>query len=102
MWSRGSIVISLIATFVILLGCSTSRLDRLDENWGRSLEEAKTNQILNLEAQKNLDPVVGLDSQSAEKVMKAYRESFGQKRERKADISIKAQSQETATIKGSK
>lgn len=81
MWSRGSIIIGLIAAFAILLGCSTSRLDKLDENWGRSLEEAKTNQILNIEAQKNLDPVVGLDSQSAERVMEAYRESFGQKRE---------------------
>ena len=77
MWSRGSIVISLIATFVILLGCSTSRLDKLDENWGRSLEEAKTNQILNIEAQKNLDPVVGLDAQAGQNVMEKYRQSFG-------------------------
>lgn len=91
MWSRGSIVIGLIAAFAILLGCSTSRLDKLDENCGRSLEEAKTNQILNIEAQKNLDPVVGLDSQSAERVMEAYRESFGQKREQKSDS--------TATVK---
>jgi hypothetical protein len=79
MLSRCSMVIGLITTFVILLGCSTSRLDKLDENWGRSLEEAKTNQILNIEAQKNLDPVVGLDGKSSEKVMKAYRESIGKK-----------------------
>lgn len=79
MLSRCSIVIGLIATFVILLGCSTSRLDKLDENWGRSLEEAKTNQILNIEAQKNLDPVVGRDAKSSEEVMKAYRESIGKK-----------------------
>ena len=78
MWSRCSIVIGLIATFVILLGCSTSRLYKLDENWGRSVEEAKTNQILNLEAQKNLDPVVGLDGQSGQNVIKKYRQSFGQ------------------------
>jgi hypothetical protein len=58
----------------------------LDENWGRSLEEAKTNQILNLEAQKNLDPVVGLDGQTAEKVMKAYRESFGKEPVRKESL----------------
>ena len=78
MWSRCSIVFGLIATFVILLGCSTSRLDKLDENWGRSLEQAKTNQILNLEAQKNLDPVVGLDAQAGQKVIKKYRQSFGE------------------------
>ena len=89
MWSRCSIVISLIATFVILLGCSTSRLDKLDENWGRSLEEAKTNQILNPEAQKNLDPVVGLDPKSGEKVMKAYRESFGKKAAQSGEASAK-------------
>ena len=90
MWSRCSIVIGLITTFVILLGCgSTSRLDKLDENWGRSLEEAKTNQILNIEAQKNLDPVVGLDAKSGEKVMKAYRESFGKKAAQSGEASAK-------------
>lgn len=88
MLSRCSIVIGLIATFVILLGCSTSRLDKLDENWGRSFEEARTNQILNIEAQKNLDPVVGLDGKSSEKVMKAYRESFGKERESSAKESL--------------
>ncbi|MBE9582560.1 MAG: hypothetical protein IMF18_13225 [Proteobacteria bacterium] len=45
----------------------------LDRNWGTSLEATKQSQILNPEAGKNLDPVVGLDGQVAEASMEKYR-----------------------------
>lgn len=54
----------------------------LDKNWGRSYETAKFNQIVNPEADKNLDPVVGLDAVAAEKNMKKYRKSFEKETER--------------------
>ena len=53
-----------------------ARETSLDRNWGRSHETAKFNQIVNPEADKNLDPVVGLDAAAAESNMKKYRESF--------------------------
>jgi len=37
----------------------------LDRNWGHAYESAKSNQILNPEASKNLDPVTGMDGQAA-------------------------------------
>ena len=48
----------------------------LDQNWGKSYETAKYNQILNPEASKNLDPVLGLDGQAAESNVEKYRDSF--------------------------
>jgi len=48
----------------------------LDRNWGRAYESAKSNQILNPEASKNLDPVTGMDGQAAEQILNGYRRDF--------------------------
>ena len=70
----------------IHFGCAGGKIEAtegsLDKNWGRSYETAKFNQIVNPEAEKNLDPVVGLDADAAEKNMTKYRESFEKETER--------------------
>ena len=69
-------IIGLIAALSVFSGCGTFSPQRetiLDRNWGTSLEATKQSQILNPEAGKNLDPVVGLDGQAAEASMKKYR-----------------------------
>jgi hypothetical protein len=43
---------------------------RLESNWGRSFEAARTQQILNPAAEKNLSPVEGLDGPAAEQALK--------------------------------
>jgi hypothetical protein len=48
----------------------------LDQNWGRSFQAAKENQILNPEAGKNLSPVVGLDGSAATANLNSYRKGF--------------------------
>ncbi|MCD4820779.1 MAG: hypothetical protein K8R11_01595 [Methanococcoides sp.] len=48
----------------------------LSRNWGSSFESAKQSQILNPEAGKNLDTVVGLDGQAVENVVEKYRQGF--------------------------
>jgi hypothetical protein len=59
-----------------IMGCSqhavVQRESRLDKNWGRSFESARYNQILNLEAEKNLEPVKGLYGPVAERIMEGY------------------------------
>ena len=75
MLTRCLILIGLIAALSIFSGCGT-RETMLDKNWGSSFESAKQSQILNPEAGKNLDPVVGLDGQAAAANMKKYREGF--------------------------
>jgi hypothetical protein len=73
--SRSFIVIGLIAALSICLGCAGTPVS--DRYWGDSFEAAKSNQILNLEAGKNLEPVTGLDGQVvADLVMLNYGKLF--------------------------
>jgi len=75
LWSRPFIVIGLIAALSIFSSCAGTPV--LDRYWGDSLEAAKSNQIQNPEAGKNLEPVTGLDGQVvAELVLPNYRKLF--------------------------
>ena len=73
MGARCLIVIGLIAAMSIFSGCGATKLDK---NWGKSFESAKSDQILNPEAGQNQDPVVGLDGQAAESSLGTYRKGF--------------------------
>jgi hypothetical protein len=63
-----------------MLSCSGTtpahRESLLDRNWGRSYETANYMQLLNPEAEKNLDPVVGLDGSASAYNVDKYQESF--------------------------
>ncbi len=75
MLTRCLTLIILIATLLIFSGCGP-RETMLDKNWGSSFESAKQSQILNPEAGKNPDPVVGLDGRAAGNNMEKYRQRF--------------------------
>jgi hypothetical protein len=64
------------AAVTICFGCGTHKETRLDRNWGKSFESAKTNQILNPKAGENLEPPVGLDGQGAEAALENYQKEF--------------------------
>lgn len=86
-------IIGLIAALSVFSGCVTlsQKETMLDRNWGTSFETAKQGQILNPEAGKNLDPVVGLDGQASAASMQSYRKGFIKKEEQQAqkmDLSI--------------
>jgi hypothetical protein len=81
MRARCFIVIGLIAAMSIFSGCAGTTM--LDKNWGKSLESARSDQILNPEAGQNLDPVVGLDGQAAERTLGTYRQGFEAKKGKK-------------------
>ena len=71
-------IIAIIA-LAISLGCAGNTAQRetmLDKHWGSSFESAKYNQILNPDAGKNLDPVVGLDGPAAGQTLDKYRGEF--------------------------
>ncbi|MEA3385795.1 MAG: hypothetical protein U9Q89_05015 [Thermodesulfobacteriota bacterium] len=76
-------IIGLIVVLSVFSGCRTlpQRETMLVRNWGTSLEATKQSQILNPEAGKNLDPVVGLDGQAAEASMEKYRKGFKEKQQ---------------------
>jgi hypothetical protein len=72
-------LIGLIACMFMLVGCSGTvpahKETLLERNWGRSFESAKYHQMLNPEAGKDPDPVVGLDGTAAEKNLEKYRQT---------------------------
>ena len=74
---------AMVGWLLVCLGCNQKTIlqndTMLDKNWGRSYETAKYRQMLNPEASKNPDPVVGLDGQAAESNVEKYRDSFKEK-----------------------
>ena len=78
--------LALIATSVLLFTSSVCaetfvewyrRTYQRETNFGSSFESARSGQILNPEAGKNLAPVDGLDGEAAEMTMGKYRKGFG-------------------------
>jgi hypothetical protein len=75
-----SLYVSVLGTCALLAGCSTWQQETLSEqNWGRSYQTAKYNQILNPDAGKNLKPVEGLSGKAAENSVEKYEGSFKEK-----------------------
>jgi len=87
---KGNIIwMAVLAIFsVSLWNCAgnvpeAQRIDYLNMNYGNSFESATNNQILNPDAGKNLDPVVGLDGQAAGYTVDRYKKSFEKEQELK-------------------
>ena len=76
-------IFAMVGWLIVCLGCNQKTIlqkdTMLDKNWGRSYETAKYRQLLNPEASKYLDPVVGLDGQAAGHNVEKYRDSFKEK-----------------------
>ena len=73
-------IAGIIAAASLIFSCSgttiSERGSMLDRSWGRSFETARYNQILNPDADKNLEPVLNLDGPAAEHTVDKYNESF--------------------------
>jgi hypothetical protein len=63
----------------------------LDKNWGRSYETAKYNQMVNPNAGKNLEPVVGLGGVATENTVNKYDQSFKEKKTQEVTNILKLQ-----------
>jgi hypothetical protein len=84
--------IATFAGFVLLTGCTSWQQESLsDQNWGRSYETAKYNQILNPEAGKNLKPVEGLSGKAAENSVETYENTFKEKSKQENTTILKLQ-----------
>ncbi|MEA3386100.1 MAG: hypothetical protein U9Q89_06585 [Thermodesulfobacteriota bacterium] len=80
-------LMGLVGIIIAFSGCSETP-SRVDANYGESVRQAKTSQILYPDAGENLDPCEGLDGQAAATVMHEYREGFKKEEEKKSIISI--------------
>ncbi len=80
-------LMGLVGIVIAFSGCSEAS-SRLEANYGESVRQAKTSQILNPDAGKNLEPCEGLDGQAAAIVMDEYRKGFRKEEKKKSIISI--------------
>ncbi len=80
MLKRHPVIIGIFAGLLFVsCGTRTTPLQResmLEKNWGRSYETAKYNQIINPDADKNLEPILGLDGQAADYNVGKYKDGF--------------------------
>ncbi len=80
-------LMGLVGIVIAFSGCSKAP-SRVDADYGESVRQAKTSQILYPDADKNLEPCEGLDGQAAAIVMDEYRKGFKKEEKKQAIISI--------------
>ena len=73
--SKIAIICCVGAVMFLAVGCAPSRVAM---DYGTSFELQKYNQTLNPEAEKNLEPVVGIDARAAQNIEDKYQKSFEQ------------------------
>lgn len=76
MRNKSICIIGLFLALFIFYGCGGRQLSRLEIDYGTSYNLAKMNQTLNPQAEKNLNPVYGLDGRAAQLTMDKYQKSF--------------------------
>ena len=80
MLTKCLIIIGIMSILSVVLGCSGTapapEQSLLERNWGRSFEGMRYMQMLNPEAGKNLDPVLGLDGNASDNNINKYQKSF--------------------------
>jgi hypothetical protein len=82
--NRQCIMMLLLAFSLLSVGCAGPNQEkvtlnppsRLEMDYGTSFNLMKFNQIANPEAEKNLEPVTGLDGQAAKATLDKYRKDF--------------------------
>jgi hypothetical protein len=93
---KGNIILIIVLAMfsvVVVWGCAGNlpegeRMDYLEQNWGKSFESAKKNQILNPEAGKAVEPVIGLDGVPAEYNANKYKKAFEKEQEVKTSTAF--------------
>ena len=74
MAKRHFLLVGLVGIFLISVSCAGP--SRVEMDYGTSFKLAKFNQILNPEAEKNLEPVTGLNGKAAQATMEKYQKDF--------------------------
>jgi len=91
---RLAVAVALLTTGIIACSGSREMIPRetlLDQNWGRSYEAAKYNQILNPDSVMSLEPVVGMDGVASDNSVKNYDKSFSEKKNAEVTNILKLQ-----------
>ncbi len=70
------LIIGVVGIFIFAVSCVPTRVAM---DYGTSHKLAKFNQILDPQAEKNLDPVLGFDGKAAEAALGKYHKGFQEK-----------------------
>jgi hypothetical protein len=73
---RSLMICLCMAALVVLASGCASDMSRLAGDYGTSYRLAKFNQVLNPDAEKNLEPVYGFSGVAAQKVLERYYTGF--------------------------
>jgi hypothetical protein len=95
MFIRFLSLLAITSILLVVMSCSGSTPNQketlLDKNWGRSLEGIRYKQMVDPEAGKNLDPVVGLDGNASVNNVDKYQKSFKETEQKEATTILKLQ-----------
>ena len=95
MLTRCLILIGIMSIMPVVIGCSgtapIAEQGLLERNWGRSFETIRYMQMVNPEAGKNLDPVLGLDGNASDHNINKYQESFKDQQPEQSETILKLQ-----------
>ncbi len=80
------VLINLLVIVMLLGGCTVFE-SRLEKDYGNSHRLAIVNQTLNPEAEKNLEPVYGIDGNTADIIVESFQKGF-EERSRKASFPL--------------
>ncbi len=83
---RSATICILCIALTIFLISACAGPTRVEKNFGKSYKQAVGNQILDPEAEKNLEPVTGFDGKAAQSSIEKYRKNFEQSRENSQPI----------------
>ena len=82
------VLINLLAIVMLLGGCTVFE-SRLEKDYGNSHRLAIVNQTLNPEAEKNLEPVYGIDGKTANIIVEGFQKGFEvRKREPECPLNV--------------
>src|SRR5512143_1368631 len=73
---RGFLLLNGLMVISLLIGCAGPSPSRVQMDYGTSYKLGKFNQILNPEAEKNLEPVIGFDGRAAQATIERYEKDF--------------------------
>jgi hypothetical protein len=76
MFKKLFVLTALVTVLSITASCAQMQRSRLEQDYGTSAKLAKFNQILNPDADKNMEPVEGLSGNAAQENMKKYEKNF--------------------------
>ncbi len=69
-------ILLLFSSLIFCAGCAEKRMTGLDSDFGSSYRLSKYNQVLNPEAERNLEPVTGIGVDESVVIVQQYFKTF--------------------------